>query len=677
VNGFRQLIDFFVFYVSQLLFQIYPDLLCFRRKVRDIIPDNSDKAIEGAHMLTAILLIIAIAVLCPPLAWATDYHVGPDETYKKIGDVPWESLTAGDTVLIHARPAPYAEKWVINRVGSASAPITVRGVPDAGGALPIIHGEGATTRTQLDYWNEERGILKIGGSNKPADGTPAYIVIENLHLRRARGAFTGFKSGKSYADNAAAIYVEKGSHITVRNCVMEDNGNGLFVASATRDMVIEGNHIFGNGNMGSIYEHNTYNEAHNILYQFNRFGPLCNGCGGNNLKDRSSGTVIRYNWIESGNRQLDLVDAEGSAEIVNDPAYLQTFVYGNVLIEPDNAGNSQIVHFGGDSGKTAIYRGTLYFWNNTVVSTRAENTTLLRLSSNGQTAEVRNNIIYVTAGGNRLALSNSAGTLRYGWNLFKPGFVASHSGLTGVVTDLGGNVTAASPGFVDEAGQEFHPLAASPGRNAAGPLPAALSAYPLDREYLKHQGWQARPVDALLDIGAFEYPTGDTEMSLTVTLAGSGSGAVGSTPAGIACGAECTGQFDYGDLVTLHAEPAYSIFTGWSGACSGTGDCRLAMVSDRNAIAYFSKDTEHMARIGDTESYFPTLQAAYDSAHAGGTVKAWGTEFTEDLDCDQGKGVTIEGGYDTGYNNNAGFTLLDGTVTVYAGSLTVENLVIQ
>lgn len=58
----------------------------------------------------------------------------------------------GDTVLIHARPTPYTEKWAIGRNGTQAAPITVRGVPDAQGNLPIIHGEGATTRSQLNYW---------------------------------------------------------------------------------------------------------------------------------------------------------------------------------------------------------------------------------------------------------------------------------------------------------------------------------------------------------------------------------------------------------------------------------------------------------------------------------------------------------------------------------------------
>jgi hypothetical protein len=91
--------------------------------------------------------IIAIAVSFSSLAWAADYHVGPGQTYANIGDVPWESLAAGDTVFIHARPTPYLEKWVLNRVGTAANPITVHGVPDANGALPIIHGEGATTRS--------------------------------------------------------------------------------------------------------------------------------------------------------------------------------------------------------------------------------------------------------------------------------------------------------------------------------------------------------------------------------------------------------------------------------------------------------------------------------------------------------------------------------------------------
>ena len=450
-------------------------------------------------------LIAAILILCASHAGAADYHVGPGKNYTSIGSVPWESLSAGDTVFIYAKTTPYYEKWVINRVGTASTPITVRGVPDENGTLPIIHGEGATTRSQLNYWNEDRGILKIGGSNIPDNDSPAYIVVENLHLRRARGTFTGLDGSVTYNGNAAGIYVEKGDHITVRNCVLEDNGNGLFVSVATTNMLIEGNYILGNGNPGSAYEHNTYTAARNIVYQYNLFGPLCTGCNGNNLKDRSSGTVVRYNWIQGGNRQMDLVDAEDDENVAQDPAYLQTFVYGNILIEPDGAGNSQILHFGGDSGNEAIYRGTLYFWNNTIVSTRTGNTTLIRLSTNAQTANIRNNIIYVTATGNKLALTNEAGVLYYGWNLFKPGFVTSHGTVTGSVVDLGGNITAASPGFMDENAQDFRLTAVSPARNAAGTLPPETAAYTLDHEYLKDQALSIRQSEGTADIGALEY----------------------------------------------------------------------------------------------------------------------------------------------------------------------------
>jgi hypothetical protein len=249
-----------------------------------------------------------------------------------ISDVPWEDLAPGDHVLIHWRASPYKEKWVLCRQGSAGAPIVVSGVPGPSGQLPVIDGSGAITRTELNYWNEERGVIKIGGANIPADTLPAYIVIENLDIRSGRPpfTFTNDSSGtQTYANNAAAIYVEKAEHLTIRNCILRDSGNGLFIGAyggLTQDILIEKNWIYDNGIEGSYYHHNTYTAAIGITYQFNHLGRLRDNCGGNNLKDRSAGLVARYNWIEDGNRQLDLVDAEDSAVLVNHPDYSTTFV---------------------------------------------------------------------------------------------------------------------------------------------------------------------------------------------------------------------------------------------------------------------------------------------------------------------------------------------------------------
>ncbi len=243
--------------------------------------------------------------------------------------MPWESLEPGDRVLIHWRETPYAEKWVICRQGTAEQPIIVSGVPGPGGELPVIDGRDAVTRTALSFWNEVRGVIKIGGASVPSDTLPPHIVIENLDIRSGRPpySFTNDSGAvEHYASNAAAIYVEKAEHLIIRNCVLRDSGNGLFIGAfdgQTQDILIEGNHIYDNGIEDSYYEHNTYTAAIHITYQFNHFGRLRADCGGNNLKDRSAGLVVRYNWIEDGNRQLDLVDAEDSAALVNHPDYQQ------------------------------------------------------------------------------------------------------------------------------------------------------------------------------------------------------------------------------------------------------------------------------------------------------------------------------------------------------------------
>ncbi len=76
--------------------------------------------------------------------------------------------------------------------------------------------------------------------------------------------------------------------------------------------------------------------------------------------------------------------------------------------------------------------------------------------------------------------------------------------------------------------------------------------------------------------------------TLTVTKTGSGTGTVTSAPAGIACGATCSAGYSEGAAVTLTAVAASgSRFTGWSGACTGTGTCSVTMDSNKSVTANF------------------------------------------------------------------------------------------
>jgi hypothetical protein len=466
-------------------------------------------------MKLRLLAVFAPIVLAMAgISSAATYEVGPGRELSTVGEVPWESLQPGDTVLIHARAEPYQEKFVIGRAGTADAPITVRGVPGPDGDLPVMDGNGATTRSNLSYWGDVRGVIKIGGARNPADTMPKYIVIENLDVRGGRPpfAFTAANGQKlAYHKNAAAVYVEKAEHLTIRGCRLHDCGNGLFVSSnderASRDILVEGCHIFDNGNLNSGFEHNVYTEAAGMIFQYNHFGPLRANCVGNNIKDRSAGLIIRYNWIEGGNKELDLVEAQDSALVRRDPAYHEAFVHGNVLLKLPRDVHSFLVHYGSDSDSnqpSGSRKGTLHFYQNTIVSYRMGVTPLFRLSTDEEHCDFRNNLVYAVPPKAKIAVLENRGSLDLSHSWFKAGWAkAALPNAQGTVRDDKSSVVGMSPGFVDAAGRDFRLTAGSACRDAGGPLPLSIN-----RQYVKHQSGKTRPDDGRPDIGAFEFGGG-------------------------------------------------------------------------------------------------------------------------------------------------------------------------
>jgi len=71
------------------------------------------------------------------------------------------------------------------------------------------------------------------------------------------------------------------------------------------------------------------------------------------------------------------------------------------------------------------------------------------------------------------------------------------------------------------------------------------------------------------------------QYSLTWSTSGNGSGSVTANPAG--------GTYDHGVVVSLTATPAASsLFTGWSGACTGAGACSVTMDAAKSVTATFT-----------------------------------------------------------------------------------------
>jgi hypothetical protein len=173
--------------------------------------------------------------------------------------------------------------------------------------------------------------------------------------------------------------------------------------------------------------------------------------------------------------------------------------------------------------------------------------------------------------------------------------------------------------------------------------------------------------------------------SLTTSFSGTGAGTV--TGSGIQLGEQIGFSFntgnsiylDNGTVAAINASPAeFSLFSGWSGCNYVNGAyCSLTMNANRTVTATFNFRTGYKSRIGDTASYYSTLQGSYDNAPNPGIVKSWATVFNENLTCARTKNVTLKGGYNEAYSGNTGYTTLRGKLTIQTGSLTVEKLTIM
>ncbi|MFM8805388.1 MAG: fibronectin type III domain-containing protein [Planctomycetia bacterium] len=468
---------------------------------------------------------------------ARTYDIGPGRPLSRLADLDWSRVGPGVTGHIHFKPGGYHELFQVAGRGTPAAWITVNGVPDpVTGALPVIDGADAVLAPQFrNHWAGLHGYGAVVFGARPGfipGYKPGYIAIRGLEVRNCSigNSFTDVDGArKAYGRVGAGIYLERCDHVTISGCTIRDNGEGIFGAGQSTfdrlmtDIVVDSNRIFGNGNVGSDREHNTYIEAIGTVYQFNRYGPLRPGALGAGLKDRSAGTVIRGNWIEGGQHQLQIPEAQNQADLaVALPQYRVTVVQGNTLVAPPGNGASPI-WFGGDQGLPTWYRkGVLYVHHNTLVarSNQADNykITAIVAASGAEAIDVRNTIIAAipdTPGARpaELGLVGADNRAAFGRTWVTPGWLPTTVGdysFTGRIggTDrllVGGTV---DPGFADIVAGDYRVAAGSLCVDAGEGLPAAVAAYPVTTQFRPPVGGAPRVViGAAADLGSFECGT--------------------------------------------------------------------------------------------------------------------------------------------------------------------------
>jgi endoglucanase len=124
------------------------------------------------------------------------------------------------------------------------------------------------------------------------------------------------------------------------------------------------------------------------------------------------------------------------------------------------------------------------------------------------------------------------------------------------------------------------------------------------------------------------FNTTATTRTLTVARAGTGTGTVTSAPSGISCGATCSASYANGTSVTLTASAASgSTFAGWSGACTGTGTCTVAMTAAQSVTATFNTTgtgtpcSNPITFSGNTGNFDTTGAVCYRTS---ATINGWG-----------------------------------------------------
>lgn len=120
--------------------------------------------------------------------------------------------------------------------------------------------------------------------------------------------------------------------------------------------------------------------------------------------------------------------------------------------------------------------------------------------------------------------------------------------------------------------------------------------------------------------------------------------------------------YNDGTTVTLTASPgAGSVFTGWSGACSGTGACVLAMNSDQTVVATFSLSTNSSSSSGGSTS---------SSSSSSGSSSGGGSTSSSSSSSSSSGGSSSSSG-SSGSSGGSGATL---TVNVSGDGSVTDNL---
>ena len=379
------------------------------------------------------------------MAAATTLQVGPGKPYAKPCDAIAKA-SPGDTIEVDA-----AGNYAGDTCGWATDNLTITGV----------NGRAKIDATGVAV-AETKGIFVIHAPN---------ATIENFEL-------SGAAISAGNGNNGAGIR-HQGLNLTVRNCYLHDNQDGILggpvdgsgtPANGQGAVLVESSEFANNG-AGDGFSHNMYIGMYatfTLQYSYSHGAKV-----GHLVKSRAYTSLIQYNRI------TDETGTTASYE-VDLPSAGTAYVIGNVIEQSATSQNPSIISFGEESGSLDPTT-SLFVVNNSVINDLGSGTFVTVGSAITTPAKLTNNV----------------------W--IGPGTDTNQA--TAVKTT---NYAAplASTLFVDQGGYDLHLLAGEAALIDKGTAPGMNGTQSLSPvfEYVHPLSGAARVVvGSAIDIGAYEY----------------------------------------------------------------------------------------------------------------------------------------------------------------------------
>jgi hypothetical protein len=452
-------------------------------------------------LLAALAVASASAVLLlDRAALAATLSVGAGQPFATIQDA-LPLAVAGDVIEVQGDATYPGDLWFRpENGGDPGNPITVRGIA-VNGRRPIIQGVGTEEYHDIIVFFHANHFV-FEGFEIVGDGDPEHFGL-----------------------------VTKADDVTIRDCVVHGVGSHGILATddESGSVLLESCELYANGE--GTYNHQIYMASDESMYPGSVFRmQYCyvhDATGGNSVKSRAERNEIYFNWIEGGVfHELDLIGPDGQDEGL---AREDSDVVGNVLVKHSEW---RIARIGGDgTGNTS---GRYRFVNNTMVLGEASDTAITMQETVGA-LEMHNNVV-VRIGGEGGTLVNETDTFG------PPPTVTGSNNWVQDGFDVRAEIGATfgtDAGFTDASQYDFRPRAGSPLVNAGAaaatavdfPSPLlAIAAVPPSRLLGTHGN---RPADDALDLGAYEFGTGNEPGEpATATVAVSSGNGTGATSGG-------------------------------------------------------------------------------------------------------------------------------------------------